>query len=121
MTRLGLHPGMSDAMLCQILLDKGTLTDNQLTDIVAAAARVAAGKHLLKNERDRMMAIMMAQGLAKKTMIKRKPGAPNPINVNGDMFSTVATAGTKIAEQILAKGRTPSGKMLVPPSRRRTG
>lgn len=120
MTRLGLHPGIGDNKLCQLLLAKGTLTDDQLTELVAAAARVAAGGHLRKNERDRWMAVAAAQGLLKKTQIKRSSQAPT-MNINGDIYSTRVTEGTGVALQVLARGRTPSGHMLAPPSRRRAG
>ena len=120
MTRLGLHPGMSDEKLCALLLEKGSLTDMQLTDAVAWAARIAAGGRLGKNERDRAMAIAAAQGLLKKTQIKKRPVGPT-MNIDGYLFSTTWTRGTDKAVEILQKAKTPSGHMLVPPGKRRTG
>lgn len=121
MTRMGLHPGMSDAVLCQLLLNKASLTDDQLTDMVAAAARVAAGGRLYKHERDRAMAIMLAQGLGKKTQFKKRANPNETLNVANDLYSTRATDGTAKAEEILKRGRTPSGHMIAPPGKRRAG
>lgn len=118
--KLGLPGSMTDATLCQILLDKGRLTDMQLAELVTAAARVSAGGKLAKNERDRMMAIAMAQGLTKRTQIKRRSDAPT-MNLGDDLFSTRWTKGTDRAVEILKQAKTPSGHMIVPPGRRRTG
>lgn len=119
-TALSMKLGMTDAKLCQILLDKGSLTDLQLADIVAAAARVADGGRLGKNERDRLMNIAMAQKLTHGTRIRSRSNGATA-NIMGDMYSTSRTRGTEIAEVILARGRTPSGGMIAPPGRRRTG
>ena len=110
---------MTDKGLCDILLEKASLTEMQLADIVALAARVNDGGRLGWKERDRMMAIAMAQGLTIRSQIKsnKRPLSTNP----GDCYSTVATRGTQIAQVILARGRTPSGHMLAPPGKRRVG
>ena len=76
--KLGLPGGMPDAALCDLLLSKGDLTPTQLTDIVAAAARVSAGGKLVKALRDRLMAICMAQKLTERTKLKKR-AQPCPI------------------------------------------
>ena len=114
--KLGLPGGMADPVLCQLLLERGSLTDMQMADVVAAAARVSAGGRLDKKERDRLMAIAMAQKLTERTQIKKR-ATQSAVNI-GDPYSAYRTSGTAEAEKVLAKGRTPSGKMLVPPTRR---
>lgn len=118
--QLGLPGSMTDAALCQVLLEKGSLTDMQMADVVYLASLVAAGGKLAKNVRDRLMNIAMAQKLTVRTMIKRPKDAAPTMNY-GDIYSTRRTEGTEKAAEILARGKTPSGNMIVPPSRRRTG
>jgi hypothetical protein len=118
--QLGLPGSMTDAALLQALLDKGSLTDLQLGEVVAAAGRVAGGARLSKESRDRWMAVAMAQKLTVRTMIKKRPHNGPPMCNPGDQYSTVWTPGTEKANDVLASGRTPSGHMIAPPSRRRT-
>ena len=118
--QLGLPGSMTDAALLQALIDKGNLTDMQLGEVVVAASRVAAGTRLTKEQRDRWMNVAMAQKLTVRTQIKKRKGTA-PTGNPGDQYSTAYTEGTEKAAAVLASGRTPSGHMIVPPSRRRVG
>ena len=111
--------GMSDQDLIQLLLDKGQLTDTQLQEAVEGATKVAAGMRLSKGERDRWMAVAMAQKLTERTKIKpAKHKGAERINL-GDPYSVRWTAGTDRAEEILRMAKTADGEMLTPPRMRR--
>jgi len=113
--KLGLPGSMSDAKLCEILIEKGRLTEEQLAGVVSAADACKDGRRLGKTVRDSLMAIAMAQKLTERTKIKKHDGGS--MNM-GDPYSSRATTGTAVAEVVLARGRTPSGHMIVPPGRR---
>ena len=113
--KLGLPGGMADSTLCNLLLEKGKLTAAQMADVVEAAAGVAAGAKLIKGVRDRLMAIAMAQKLTERTKIKKRQ--PVPININSDPYSAVRSAGTDVADAVLAMGWR-DGRMVTPPNRR---
>ncbi len=117
---MGVSRGLSDEALCDLLLAKATLTDTQTTLIVDASVSVVAGGRLSQMVRNHFMSIASAQKLLKQPGVAAPRKEKAAVNL-GDPYSAYRTKGTSVADEILKKGRTPSGKMLLPPGARRTG